>query len=151
MVGTTCPLLIDTPNWVSTKCPILVCTPNWVWVGVDVWRLDGLREGLAGVAEVGCCTDDQGAESEVGAPRVADIDLKGRLLALAKKRAKVLVSRSAVDAGAGTIADHIVDGLFECMLRDHGGWWMLGVDLRILSIPVLFYAALFLNSKVLRM
>ena len=112
----------------------MVCTPNWVWIGVDVWRLDGLREGLAGVAEVGCCTDDQGAESEVGAPRVADIDLKGRLLALAKKRAKVLVSRSAVDAGAGTIADHIVDGLFECMLRDHGGWWMLGVDLRILVL-----------------
>ena len=112
--------------------------------GVDVWRLDGFREGLAGVAEVGCCTDDQGAESEVGAPRVADIDLEGRLLAFAKERAKMLVCRSAVDASAGTIADQIVDGLFEGMLRYHGGWWMLGVDPRILHC---FYAALFPNSK----
>ena len=57
-----------------------------------------------------------------------------RLLALAKERAKVLVSRSAVDASAGTIADQIVDGLFEDMLRDHGEWWVLGVDLRMLVL-----------------
>ena len=44
------------------------------------------------------------------------------------------VCRSAVDASAGTVADQIVDGLLEGMLRDHGGWWMLGVDLRILVL-----------------
>ena len=83
---------------------------------------------------MGCCTDEQGAESEVCAPSVADVDLEGHLLALAEERAEVLVSRSAVNAGAGTIADQFVDGLFKDMLRDHGGWWMLGVDLRILVL-----------------
>ena len=57
----------------------------------------------------------------------------------------MLVCRSAVDASAGTIADQIVDGLFEGMLRYHAGWWMLGVDPRILYC---FYAALFPNSEI---
>ena len=65
---------------------------------------------------MGCCTDDKGAESEFGAPSVADIDLEGHLLALAEERAEVLVSWSAVDAGAGTIADQFLDRLFEDML-----------------------------------
>ena len=57
----------------------------------------------------------------------------------------MLVCRSAVDASAGMIADQIVDGLFEGMLRYHGGWWMLGVGPMILYC---FYAALFPNSKM---
>ena len=92
--------------------------------GVDIWRLGGFRKGFARVPEVGCCTDDQGTEPEVGASHVADVDFEGCLLAFAAERAKMLVCRSAVDASAGMVTDQIIDGLLEDMVRYHGGWWM---------------------------
>ena len=37
----------------------------------------------------------------------------------------MLVCRLAVDVSAGTVADHIVDGLHEDTVRHHGGRGML--------------------------
>ena len=66
-----------------------------------------------------------GAESEIGAPRVADFDFKGYFLAFAAEGTKMLVCWSAVDASAGTVADQIVDGLLEDMVRHYVGRGML--------------------------
>ena len=74
--------------------------------------------------------DDEMAQPEVDAPRVTDLDLERRFLALSLEGEEISVGRTAVDSGAGAGSDLIIHRWFERMLRDHRGgvWWILGLS-----------------------